>query len=74
MNTITKKLIKSSLIAGIAFAGVMVGLDYYHGHDFSIWKFIFNFLWFGLFIGLLNGYNPKKNRKSKTKLKMNSKD
>ena len=67
-------MIKSSLIAGIVFAGITVGFDYYNGHDFSLFRFIFNFLWFGLFMGLLNGYNPKKNRKSKTKLKMNSKD
>jgi hypothetical protein len=59
MNTITKKSIKSGLIAGIVFAGVTVGFDYYDDQDFRVWRFIFNFLWFGIFMGLLTNYNPK---------------
>ena len=56
MNTINKKSIKSGLIAGIVFAGITVGFDYYDGQDFRVWRFIFNFLWFGIFMGLYTRY------------------
>ena len=41
MNKITKSTIIGGLAGGIVFAIFNAGLDFYHGHEFSIWKFIF---------------------------------
>lgn len=60
MNTETKPIIKSSLISGLGFAGLMAGFDYLDGLDFRIWRFIFNALFFGLFTGLMIRYNVNK--------------
>ena len=42
MTTQTKAIIKSGLISGIVYAGLMAGFDYSDGQDFRIWKFIFH--------------------------------
>lgn len=60
MNTQTKSILKSGLISGIAYAGIMAGFDYLDGQNFRIWRFIFNVLFFGVLIALMTRYNLKK--------------
>ena len=60
MNTQIKTIIKSGLISGIVYAGLMAGFDYSDGQDFRIWRFIFNALFFGIFMGFMTQYNLKK--------------
>ena len=67
MNTQTKTIIKSSLLSGIIYAGLMAGFDYSDGQDFRIWRFTFHFLFFGIFMGLMNRYLLKKQAKKKNK-------
>ncbi len=63
MNTQTKIIIKSSLLSGIVFSGLMAGFDYSDGQDFRIWRFIFNALFFGILTGPMKFYNLKKQAK-----------
>ncbi|WP_372754494.1 hypothetical protein [Mariniflexile sp.] len=60
MNAQTKAIIKSGLLSGIIFAGLMAGSDYAAGQDFRIWKFISRAGLFGLFIAIWSTYNLKK--------------
>ncbi|AXT20389.1 hypothetical protein D7030_04515 [Flavobacteriaceae bacterium AU392] len=60
MNTQTKSVLKSGLISGIVYAGIMAGFDYLDGQSFRIWRFIFNILFFGILISLMTQYNLKK--------------
>jgi len=63
MTTQTKAIIKSGLISGIFYAGLMAGFDYSDGQDFKIWKFIFHASFFGVFMGFMTRYNLKKKAK-----------
>ena len=65
MNTQTKTLIKSGLFSGLIYAGLMAGFDYSDGQEFKILKFLFNGLFFGLFMALTNRYNTKKKTENK---------
>ena len=60
MDTQTKTILKSGLLSGIVYAGLMAGFDYSDGQDFKIWRFIFHLLFFGIFMGLMNLYILKK--------------
>ena len=60
MNKITKSTIIGGLAEGIVFAIFNAGLDFYHGHEFSIWKYIFLALIFGISMGFVTRYNIKK--------------
>jgi len=63
MNTLTKRAIKSGVIAGITFGIITAGLEYFEGQNFKIWKFIFNVLFFGTVMSLLFNYSMKKQQK-----------
>jgi hypothetical protein len=63
MTTQTKAIIKSGLISGILYAGLMAGFDYSDGQDFRIWKFIFHASFFGIFMGFMTRYNLRKQAK-----------
>ena len=63
MTTQTKAIIKSGLISGIVYAGLMAGSDYSDGQDFRIWKFIFHASFFGIFMGFMTRYNLRKQAK-----------
>ena len=63
MTTQTKAIIKSGLISGIVYAGLMAGFDYSDGQDFRIWKFIFQASFFGIFMGFMTRYNLRKQAK-----------
>jgi len=60
MKAQTESIIKSGLLGGFIYALLMAGYDYSKEQDFRLLKFIINFLFFGLFIGLLALYNNKK--------------
>ncbi len=65
MKKISKKTLGTWFFAGFMFALVMAGFDYLDGDEFNIWKFIFNFLGYGLIMSLLIGFAVKKtSRKS----------
>ena len=62
MTAQTKTKIKSGLITGIGYAGIMAGFDHSDGQDFRTWRFILNALFFGTFMGLITHYYLKKQR------------
>ena len=72
MNTQTKTIIKSGLISGVVYAGLMAGFDYSDGQDFRIWRFIFHASFFGIFMGLMTRYNFKSKKRKKTILNKNN--
>ena len=63
MTIQTKAIIKSGLISGIVYAGLMAGFGYFDGQDFRIWKFIFHASFFGISMGFFTRYNLKKQAK-----------
>ncbi|WP_458626436.1 hypothetical protein [Winogradskyella sp. PC D3.3] len=60
MNKQTKSIIIGGLVGGIVYASIMAGFDFSDGQNFRIWRFIFNALIFGTFMGLMTRYNIKK--------------
>jgi phosphate starvation-inducible membrane PsiE len=60
MKAENKLFIKSFLISGLVYAGLMAGFDYSQEQDFKILKLLFHFLFFGSFMGLLAKYNHQK--------------
>jgi len=60
MKSQTKAIIKGGLFSGIVYALVMAGIYYSDGESFNVRKFIFNSAFFGIFMGLMNRYNLKK--------------
>ena len=65
MKAENKVFIKTFLLSGIIYAGLMAGFDYSDGQEFKIWKFLFYFLSFGLFMGLVSRYSYGKQVKKK---------
>ena len=63
MKKRTKGIIVSGLVSGLLYAGFMAGYDYYDNEPISILKFIFNALFFGILMGVVNGYLMKKQAK-----------
>jgi preprotein translocase subunit SecG len=63
MSAENKVFIKSFLLSGLVYAGLMAGFDYSEGQEFSIWRFILGFLFFGIFMGLVSRYKHKKQLK-----------
>lgn len=59
------KIIKKSFLQGITFAIGMVAFDYFNSVNFSIWKFLFHFAFFGIAMGLINRSNFKEQSKEK---------
>jgi hypothetical protein len=49
----SKSGIVFGLITGLGFACIMAGFDFYDNKPFNILKFIFHFLFFGLFQSLI---------------------
>jgi hypothetical protein len=60
MKVENKIFIKSFLLSGLVYTTLMAGFDYYDEQNFSVLKFIFHFLFFGLFMGLMTRYNHRK--------------
>lgn len=60
MKAENKIFIKSFLLSGVVYAGLMAGYNYVDGQEFNIWKFLFHFLVFGLFMGLISRYSHKR--------------
>ncbi|MEH1006738.1 hypothetical protein VDP25_03265 [Winogradskyella sp. ECml5-4] len=65
MNKKTKSIIIGGLVSGIVYAGLMAGFDYYDGNEFKIWRFLWNFFFFGGVMSLLTGYNVRKQSENK---------
>jgi len=59
-NKQTKAILIGALIGGLVYAGLMTLFDYSSKQDFSIGKFLANFIFFGIFMGWLTHYNIKK--------------
>lgn len=57
---------KTGIIGGLAgglfFAMAMAAFDYFNNTNFNTFKFIFHFVFFGLFQTLFFGINFKKNK------------
>ena len=53
MSKLNRKTIKYGFYSGVFYASGMALFDYLEYKDFNLWKFIFGFLFFGFFTGLL---------------------
>jgi len=60
-KTITRILF--GFISGLFFAIFMWALDHYNHEEFNILKFLFHFVAFGLFQGLVSGFYFMNNNK-----------
>jgi hypothetical protein len=63
MKAENKAFIKTFLIAGIVYASIMAGFDYADGQEFKLYKFVFSFLFFGLFMSYIFRNGHKKQLK-----------
>lgn len=55
-----KKRILIGVFSGLIYSLFMAGFDYYTNEPFSLLKFIFHFVFFGLFMGIALRYTNKK--------------
>ena len=53
MSELNRQTLKYGFYNGIFFAIGMALFDYFGQDDFNIWKFIFNLVFFGFFMGLV---------------------
>jgi hypothetical protein len=60
MKKISKRTLGIWFFAGIWYALGMAGYDYLDGDEFNIWKFLINFIGFGLIMSLLIRFPDKK--------------
>ena len=63
MKAENKAFIKTFLVAGIVYASIMAGFDYADGQEFKLYKFVFSFLFFGLFMSYIFRNGHKKQLK-----------
>jgi len=59
-NKQKKAILIGTLIGGFVYAALMTLFNYSYRQDFSIGKFLANFIFFGIFMGWLIHYNIKK--------------
>ncbi|RXG30146.1 hypothetical protein [Leeuwenhoekiella palythoae] len=60
MKSRLKSLLIGGCVGGGVYAAIMAAFDYYDGQEFSLWKFVINFLIFGGFMTLTTWYSLKK--------------
>ncbi|MBT8253009.1 MAG: hypothetical protein KJN68_03485 [Bacteroidia bacterium] len=61
-KVLTKERIKIFLIAGLVYAAIMAGFDYYSGVELNLKKFLLHFLIFGLLMAVfLPMFRKKRN-------------
>jgi branched-subunit amino acid permease len=65
MENQTKKRIKNGVFIGISFAIGTAGFDYVNRENFDVYKFIFNFLFFGIAMAFIFRNTFKKEIKKK---------
>ena len=65
MKKQTKAILISSFLGAITYSGLMAAFDYYHGEDFRIGKFIFNFIFFAFIMGYIAKRSFKKQAENK---------
>jgi hypothetical protein len=63
MKAENKAFIKTFLITGIVYASLNAGFDYADGQEFKLYKFLFHFLFFGLFMSYIFRNSHKKQLK-----------
>lgn len=59
-RSMTKKIILSALFSGAVYASLMAGFDYSGDEEFSLNSFSINFIFFGVFMGLMTRFNLKR--------------
>ena len=57
------KKVRGGLLAGSVYALIMAGFDYVDGESFRIWRFLWNFSFFGIVMGWLTTYDINKRKK-----------
>lgn len=60
MKDLTKLMIKSFVIFGLAYAVLLTAFDFLREKEFDVWKFLLDFLIFGFFMSLAVRYKHKK--------------
>ena len=63
MKSRLKSLIIGGCVGGGVYAAIMAAFDYYDEQEFSLWKFVINFLIFGGFMTLTTWYSLKRANK-----------
>lgn len=63
MKSRLKSLLIGGCVGGGVYAAIMAAFDYYYGQEFSLWKFVINFLIFGGFMTLTTWYSLKHSDK-----------
>jgi len=58
-----KRRIITGLLCGLLFSTIMAFFDYFTNEPFLLFKFVFNFFFFGLFMGIAFRYSTKKDNK-----------
>ncbi len=57
MDKNTKLKIKYGIFSGLGFAGFMAGFDFLDGEGFRLFRFMINFLFFGISMGFMTRIN-----------------
>lgn len=63
MKSRLKSLLIGGCVGGGVYAAIMAAFDYYDEQEFSLWKFVINFLIFGGFMTLTTWYSLKRANK-----------
>lgn len=69
MNKLTKSAALSGVISGVMFTLIMSAFDYYEGLGFNPQKALFQFLFFGIFMGIWNYFTLKRKAKRENQQK-----
>ncbi|SHF05531.1 hypothetical protein SAMN05444278_1353 [Psychroflexus salarius] len=73
INKLNKQTIKYGFLNGSFFAIGMALFDYFGQNDFNIWKFIFNLVFFGLFMSLIFRPNSRNKLNKENSITVNKK-
>ena len=60
MKDITKLKIRTGVLAGLIFALIIAGFNYYNEEVFSVFRFLLHFVLFGVFMGFFAKDRSKK--------------
>jgi hypothetical protein len=67
MNAKNKKIVTIGFFSGLIFASFMAGFQYLGSESFSIFKFVLNFLFFGIAMGYMTFVSIKSQEKNDNK-------
>jgi len=68
-NPTSKLFLIKFFLAGGIYASLMAGFTFYEKETFSIWRFLFNFIFFGAFMALFGLWEQKQKVKGKNSQK-----